>query len=64
MKIRATKRYVDKYTKKIIEAGAIMNNVSIQRVEELEKQNVIEIIQEKKAVSSCQGDKNTMEKQP
>lgn len=64
MKIRATKRYVDKYTKKIIEAGTIMNNVSIQRAEELEKQSVIEIIQEKKAVSSCQGDKSTMEKQP
>lgn len=50
MKLKATKRYVDKYTKKIIEKGDIMD-VDKKRAEELMKQKVAEPEKESKLAS-------------
>lgn len=45
MKLKATKRYVDRYTRKIVEEGTILD-VSESRAEELIHQKVAENIKE------------------
>lgn len=58
MKVKATKRYVDKFTKKIIESGTVLNNVSEERAKELAAEGAVEIIEEKsnKSVKERAGD--------
>lgn len=47
MKVKATKRYVDKFTKKIVESGTVLNNVSEERAKKLVAESAVEIIEEK-----------------
>lgn len=58
VKVKATKRYVDKFTKKIIESGTVLNNVSEERAKELAAEGAVEIIEEKsnKSVKERAGD--------
>lgn len=58
MKVKATKRYVDKFTKKIIESGTVLNNVSEERAKELVAESAAEIIEEKanKSIKERAGD--------
>lgn len=51
MKLKATKRYVDRYTRKIVEEGTVLD-VSEQRAEELIHQKVVEKIKEPEKKSS------------
>lgn len=42
MELKVTKRYVDRYTKKIVEKDTVINNVSDERAKELLEQKVVE----------------------
>lgn len=57
MKLKAVKRYVDKYTKEIVEPDTELNDVPKERAEELVKEGVAEIVDEKAAT------KKSIEKQ-
>lgn len=49
MKLKVTKRYVDRYSKKIVEDNTILDNVSDGRAKELIAQKVAEQYTEKAA---------------
>lgn len=49
MKLKVTKRYVDRYSKKIVEKDTVLDNVSDGRAKELIAQKVAEQYTEKAA---------------
>lgn len=49
MKLKVTKRYVDRYTKKIVEEGTVLDNVPEARAKELLEQKVVESVDEPEA---------------
>ena len=52
MKLKVTKKYVDKYTHKMIYPGEILDNVSEERAAELQKAGVAEKVNEKPKIKS------------
>ena len=46
MKLKVTKRYVDRYTKKFVEEGTFLDNVPEARAKELLAQKVVEVVKE------------------